>query len=174
MVTINQADAEQKIIVGRFGSPFGVKGWIKVQSFTEPEDNLLGYANWYWLNRGEWSLLQRDGHNRHGKGWVVHLVGYDSPEAVRFLASNDIAIARSDFPPLADDEFYLNDLLGFNVINLQDITLGQVSGFIDSGAHELLVVTGKKEYLVPLIKGHFFISVDKQKQLIVVDWDADF
>lgn len=174
MMTMNQADTEQKIIVGRFGSPFGVKGWIKVQSFTEPEENLLEYAHWYWLNRGEWSLIPRDNHAKHGKGWIVHLIGYDSPEAVRFLASNDIAIARSDFPALADDEFYLSDLLGFTAVNLQGVTLGKVAGFVDSGAHELLVITGTKEYLIPLIKGLFFISIDKPKQHITVDWDADF
>ncbi|MBY0378575.1 MAG: ribosome maturation factor RimM, partial [Gammaproteobacteria bacterium] len=109
-MTINQADREQKIIAGRFGSPFGVKGWIKLQSFTEPEDNLLDYKPWYWSNQGKWTLIERDDHTQHGKGWIVHLVGYDSPEAVRFLAGCDVAIDRADLPPLAEGEFYLNDL----------------------------------------------------------------
>lgn len=171
---MNQADTEQKIIVGRFGSPFGVKGWIKLQSFTEPEENLLAYRHWYWSKQDSWTLIEHDDHARHGKGWVVHLAGYDSPEAVRFLAGNDIAIARGDFPSLAEGEFYLNDLLGFTALNLQGIELGKVAGFIDSGAHELLVIQGSKEYLVPLIKGLFFKTVDKQKQQIIVDWDAEF
>ncbi len=171
---MNKAEIEQKIVVGRFGSPFGVKGWIKIQSFTEPEDNLLAYAGWYWLDRESWLLVKHDNQARHGKGWVVHLVGYDSPEAVRFLAGTDVAIERSHFPPLADDEFYMNDLLGFSAINVQGVVLGNVMGFVDSGAHELLVIEGEKEYLIPLIKERFLKSVDKPQQRITVDWDADF
>lgn len=162
-----------KIIVGRFGSPFGIKGWIKLQSFTEPEENLLNYKRWYWLNRENWVSIEQDDYTRHGKGWIVHLVGYDSPEAVRFLAGVDVAIERQDFPPLAEGEFYLHDVLGFRVQNLQGIELGQVTGFMDSGAHELLVVSGMKEYLIPLIRDHFLISVDTEKRQLVVDWDAD-
>lgn len=171
---MNPADTEQKIIIGRFGPPFGVKGWIKVQSFTEPEENLLTYAKWYIQERNDWLLIEHDGRAQHGKGWVVHLVGYDSPEAVRFLASTDIAIARHDLPPLAGDEFYIGDIVGFSAITVEGVKLGEVMGFIDSGAHELLVITGKKEYLIPLIKGRFLKAVDKTKQQITVDWDADF
>jgi 16S rRNA processing protein RimM len=171
---MSKAETEQKIIIGRFGSPFGVKGWIKVQSFTEPEENLLTYAHWYSPERDSWSLIKHDDHAKHGKGWIVHLVGYDSPEAVRFLASTDIAIARSDFPPLAEDEFYISDIVGFSAINVEGVTLGEVMGFIDSGAHELLVIRGEKEYLIPLIKGRFLKAVDKTKEQITVDWDADF
>lgn len=173
-MTMGLADSEQKIVIGRFGSPFGVKGWIKVQSFTEPEENLLTYANWHILERNSWSLIKHDDYAKHGKGWIVHLVGYDSPEAVRFLASTDIAVARSDFPPLAEDEFYINDLVGFSAINTESVTLGKVMGFVDSGAHELLVIEGEKEYLIPLIKDRFLKAVDKAKQQIIVDWDADF
>lgn len=173
-MTMNPADTEQKIVIGRFGSPFGVKGWIKVQSFTEPEENLLAYTNWYSPERDSWSLIKHDDYARHGKGWVVHLVGYDSPEAVRFLTSVDIAVARSDFPPLAEDEFYINDIVGFSAINVDGVLLGKVMGFVDSGAHELLVVAGEKEYLIPLIKDRFLKSVDKALQQIIVDWDADF
>lgn len=173
-MTMNKADTEQKIVIGRFGSPFGVKGWIKVQSFTQPEENLLTYAQWYGLERNSWSLIKHDDYAKHGKGWIVHLVGYDSPEAVRFLASTDIAVARSDFPPLAEDEFYINDLVGFSAINTEDVLLGKVMGFVNSGAHELLVIEGEKEYLIPLIKERFLKAVDKAKQQIVVDWDADF
>lgn len=171
---MNKADIEQKIVIGRFGSPFGVKGWIKVQSFTKPEENLLTYADWYISERDSWSLIKHDGLAKHGKGWIVHLTGYDSPEAVRFLVSLDIAIARSDFPPLAEDEFYINDIVGFSAINVEGVTLGVVMGFLDSGAHELVVITGEKEYLIPLIKDRFLKAVDKAKQQITVDWDADF
>jgi 16S rRNA processing protein RimM len=173
-MTMNPAYTEQKIIIGRFGSPFGVKGWIKVHSFTDPEENLLTYANWYISERNIWSLIKHDDYAKHSKGWIVHLVGYDTPEAVRFLASTDIAIAHSDLPPLAEEEFYMSDIVGFSAINLEGVTLGEVMGFVDSGAHELLVITGEKEYLIPLIKGRFLKAVDKAKQQITVDWSADF
>lgn len=173
-MTMNQASLEQKVVIGRFGSPFGVKGWIKVHSFTEPEENLLTYTNWYSLERGIWSVIKHDDYAKHGKGWIVHLVGYDSPEAVRFLASTDIAVARSDFPLLAEDEFYISDIVGFTAMNLEGATLGLVTGFVDSGAHELLVIQGEKEHLVPLVKDRFLKTIDKSKRCILVDWDADF
>ena len=173
-MTMNKAETEQKIVIGRFGSPFGVKGWIKVQSFTEPEENLLTYTCWYSPEPDSWSLMKLDDHARHGKGWIVHLVGYDSPEAVRFLAGSDIAVARSDLPPLAEDKFYMNDLVGFSAMNVEGVVLGKVMGFVDSGAHELLVIEGEKEYLIPLIKDRFLKAVDKTNQRITVDWDADF
>ncbi len=163
-----------KIIVARLGSPFGVKGWIKLQSFTEPEDNVFSYPGWHWQGRQDWTLIQFDAKAKHGKGWVVHLLGYDTPEDVRFLAGLNIAVERSALPNLEADEFYLADLIGFQVINQEAVLLGQVTGFFDSGAHELLVLKGEKEYMIPFIRDRFVKSVDLDSQKILVDWDADF
>ncbi len=171
---MNQIDLEQKIVIGRFGSSFGVKGWIKVQSFSEPEENLFTYTDWYWQGPKGWQKLCHDAHNAHGNGWVVHLDGFDTPETVRLLAGQDIAVLRQEFAPLEGHEFYLQDLIGFAVVTVTDQVLGSVQGFVDSGAHELLVVTGEKEYLIPLIKDIFVKNVLLTERKIIVDWDADF
>jgi len=85
----------------------------------------------------------------------------------------DLYIEKSQLPKLSEGEHYWEDLIGLEVINQQQVVLGKVSNLVDTGANNVLVVNGDKEHWVPYIEP-FLISVDIDKQQILVDWDEDF
>lgn len=167
-------DKHRFIIVGQLGKTYGVSGWIKVNSFTNPIDNLLDYEPWFYQQKGQWQELAVDGVEFQGNSIVAHIDGYDTPETARALTGIEIAVKRSQLPALAKDEFFWCDLVGINVVTTNGIELGTVSRLFYTGANDILVIQGKKEYLIPYIKDHFVLKVDIAKQTMIVDWDPEF
>jgi 16S rRNA processing protein RimM len=162
------------IIVGQLGKTYGVFGWVKVNSFTNPIENVLDYEPWFYQQKNQWIELPVNDAQSQGNSIVAHIEGYDTPEAARALTGIEIAVQRSQLPALAKDEFFWCDLVGLNVITTNGIELGTVSRLFYTGANDILVVQGNKEHLIPYIKDHFVLKVDIPKQTMIVDWDPEF
>lgn len=164
-----------KIIIGKFGAPFGVHGWIKVNSFTDPVDDILSYKPWY-IEEGHdnWVELNITDSKVHAVGVVVQLPDYDDRDEVRVYSNKKIAIEKKQMHKLPKGEYYWEDLFGLAVINQQNEKLGTVEKMLPTGANDVLVVMeGKKERLIPYIKS-VILNIDLDKKEILVDWDSDF
>jgi 16S rRNA processing protein RimM len=162
------------LVMGRIASPYGVKGWVRINSFTSVPDSLLDYTPWYLNQRGQWQAVELLAGKRHGKGLVVHLKSCDDRDAAAALTGTDIGVYRSQLPPADEGEYYWSDLVGLQVINLRDQVLGVVDHLFETGANDVMVVKGEQECLVPYIQGQVIESVDLDKGMIRVDWDPDF
>lgn len=160
--------------MGRFGRPYGVVGWIKLISFTDPIDNLLDYDPWYLAVSGHWQPLPVTEVRTHGRALIAKIEGYDTPEAVRVLTGKEIAITAEQLPPLPEGEFFWHQLIGLSVQNTQGEHLGKVDELMNTGAHDVLIVKGTKTHLIPYIKDHFVLAVDLGQQTLTVDWDPAF
>jgi 16S rRNA processing protein RimM len=161
------------VVVGRFGAPYGVKGWLKVSSFTEPPSNLLHYHPWLVQMQGEWQPITLEVLEQHGRYIVAKLPNCNDPEQARQYTNLDIAIPRDQLPALPPGEYYWQDLVGLQVINQEGIELGIVDSLLATGANDVLVVKGDRERLIPYLK-HVVLQVDKAAGAIKVDWDAMF
>ncbi|MBI1396451.1 MAG: ribosome maturation factor RimM [Betaproteobacteria bacterium] len=159
--------------MGRIRAPFGVRGWLKIQPFSEQADALLGHREW-WLADGEnWrTIVFEEGSVRNGM-IVARIAGVDTPEQAAALRNRDVAVPRSALPPEAEGEFYWADLEGMSVANPDGADLGVVTGLMDNGAHEILVVRGDRERLIPFVD-HYVLDVDRETRRIVVDWGLDY
>ncbi len=166
--------AGQRLIMGRFGAPFGVRGWLKVHSETAPTENLFAYSPWWVRLDGEWVALRVDEGRAHGKGLIAHIDGYDAPETARALVGLEIAVERECLAPLAEGEYYWADLIGAAVVNRAGQALGTVDRLFDNGAHDVMVVSGERERLIPFVSGRYIDEVDVAGGRIVVDWDPDW
>ncbi len=164
---------QKKIIVGRFGKPFGVKGWIKVNSFTDPPENILLYDPWLISLDKNWQEIEVEEGKVHGQAILAKLAVCNTPEEAKAYTHKDIAVSRSQLPELEQDEYYWSDLEGMSVVNTQGTELGQVAYFIATGANDVMVVKAEKEYLIPYLSS-VIISVDQEKRVIIVDWDESF
>jgi 16S rRNA processing protein RimM len=167
--------AEQKVVVGRFGSPYGIKGWIKVISYTDPIENILSYLPWFIVKDRVSSALEKVVGKRHGKALIVKLDFCDSPEVARTFTNIDIAVDRNQLPALPEEEYYWIDLIGLNVLNQQDEDLGSVERLFETGSNDVLVVTdanGKKHYIP--YTADVIVKVDLDEKIMRVDWDASF
>ncbi|CAK0769694.1 Ribosome maturation factor RimM [Gammaproteobacteria bacterium] len=165
---------EQYVTVGRITGVFGVRGWVKVQSYTSPRDNLLNYRPWLVAHLGglhERVLLAGQSHR---KGLVALLDGCTDPTTALPLVGCEVVVRREVLPPPEDGEYYWADLIGLRVFTLQGVDLGQVDSLIETGANDVLVVRGERERLVPYLSGSVIREVDLAGSRLVVDWDPEF
>lgn len=166
--------ASEMVPLGHISGVFGVRGWVKVHSDTEPRDNILSYSPWY-LRRGDrWEARKLlDGHSQ-GKGLVARVQGCDDRDQAAALMGTLIAVPRKQLPALEQDEFYWSDLEGLRVVTTQGVELGQVSHLFSTGANDVLVVKGEHERLLPYVWDQVILGVDLEAGLIRVDWDPEF
>jgi 16S rRNA processing protein RimM len=161
----------EPIVVGRIAAPYGIKGWIRIASFTSPPENLLDYAPWLTRSADGWQELNVDQSRAHGRGLVAHVAGCDDRNEAEALAGREIAVPSSVLPATEADEYYWKDLLGLEVVRVEGHRLGPVVRLIETGANDVLVVRGEvREHLIPFRK-EFVVRVVLEKGLIEVDWD---
>lgn len=166
--------SQKKIIVGKFGKPYGVHGWIKVNSFTIPETNILNFNHWFILKQNNLTEIKIESIREQGQVIIVKLPHCLNPETARLYTNIDIYVDREEFPALSNDEYYWTDLEGLKVVNTENIEFGHVDHVLATGANDVLVVKSPtKERLIPYIK-NVIINVDLKAKVINVDWDEDF
>lgn len=164
--------------MGRIVAPYGIKGWIKIQPFTQQQQGLLDYPRWRVGRDGEWQLRAVEVAKVHGATVVAKLEGVADREQAAALQGMRIAVSRDDFPAPAANEFYWADLVGLKVVNAAGVTLGTVARVFETGANDVLVVedqvaANQRERLLPFI-APVIRQVDIAGGTIIVDWDADY
>jgi 16S rRNA processing protein RimM len=164
----------KRIVIGKVGGPFGVKGWIKLLSWTEPREEIADYSPWQ-LKQGEgWKEWKVAEFRPHGKGLAARLVGLDDRDQAAALMGADIAVWRDQLGETAPGQYYWADLVGLEVRLAGGESFGKVQGLMATGANDVLVVKGERERLVPFIQGQVIKGVDLDAGIITVDWDPDF
>lgn len=159
--------------MGRIVAPYGIKGWIKVQPFTESPHGLLQYAAWQVGREGAWQERVVESAKPHGASVVAKFPGIENREGAAALQGQRIAVSREGFPAPAAGEFYWADLIGLRVVNAAGVMLGTVSRLFETGANDVMVVKGDRERLLPFI-GPVIRQVDLSSGVIQVDWEADY
>lgn len=172
-------DLDQLITVGRIGAAFGVRGWLRVHSFTTPPDALFNYQPWYIKTRqGLRQIVVREWQDQ-AKGPVASLEGYNDPESARELSRLEILVDKSVLPTLDAGDYYWHQLEGLRVISEyegQRLDLGNVDSLLETGANDVLVVkgTGQRERLIPYLPERVVKEVNLLAGTITVEWDPEF
>ena len=159
--------------MGRVSAPFGVKGWVKVQPFTEKTDSLCQYPAWSLRRDGDWESFSVAEQAVHGSVLVVRFAGVDDREQAAALKGRDVGIPRAQLPALAEGEYYWTDLIGLVVENKAGQILGRIEKLLESGANPVLVVAGERERLIPFVDAvvrHVYLEAGK----VLVDWELDY
>ena len=163
-----------KILVGVIVGAYGVKGWVKVKSYTDPVCNILDYSPWLI---GEESTNQKvkvlDGREQ-GSLVVARLEGVEDRDQAAALRHTRIWVERSAFAHLDDGEYYWTDLVGLKVVNLQGVALGEIAGLMETGANDVVIVQGNRERLIPFVRGQYVKNVSLESGEMLVDWDPEF
>lgn len=166
--------AMRRVVLGKVSGLFGVRGWVKLWSFTDPVQNLLDYPDLELGRAGQWRSARLVEGKTHGDGLVGRFEGCDDRDAAAALVGLELAVARERLPALAPGEYYWADLVGLEVITRAGEFLGRVEQMMATGANDVMVVAGERERLVPFIPGRFVDEVDLAGGRIVVDWDPAF
>lgn len=160
------------VVLGRIGAPFGLQGWVKVNSYTAPPEGIVKYPSWELVRAGhaerrtvlDWKLA--------GGAVAVCLEGVGTREAARALTGSEVRVDRSELPPTAPGEYYWHDLMGLEAANREGVPLGRVDGVLELPAHPVLVLRGDRERLVPLVRERL-VDVDLEGGRLTLDWHPD-
>lgn len=161
------------VVLGRLGRPQGLRGLIRVISFTEPESNILDYLPWHIQKNGHWVPLRIDNFQTQNQTILVKIEGYTEREAVAELTNCNIAVLREQLPKLPEGDFYWHELQNMMVQNKEGAILGQVVDIMPTGTHEVLVIQGEKQHLIPYVPDIYIVKVDSVQRQITVDWDEN-
>ena len=166
--------SEQHISVGKISGVFGIKGWVKVFSFTDPRENILTYSPWLLKKNDETKTIAIVDGQLQGKTIVAQLAGIDNRNQAESLMGWDIFINSEQLPKTAKDEYYWSDLIGLTVETIDGVQFGVVDSLLETGANDVLIVQGERERVIPFLQGQTIISVDLDAGKITVDWDPEF
>lgn len=173
-MAVERHSQDALLVMGRIVAPYGVKGWVRVVTFTETPENLLAYSPWQLLLNGRWQVVEVLDGREHGKGLVVKLAGCEDRDTAAGFSGSDIGVYRNRLPAPEAGEYYWSDLIGLQVFTTQDTLLGVVDHLIETGANDVLVIRGEREHLVPFVREQVIKSIDLEAEVIRVDWDPDF
>ena len=166
--------ADELVSIGKVSGIFGVRGWIKVFSYTEVRENILTYSPWT-LRKGKESkeVTVVDGR-RHGKTVVAYLQGLDDRDEAAALNGWEILIHPDQLPKARKGEYYWADLIGLQVKTLQGVDFGTVKQMLETGANDVVVAVGERERLIPFLQGDTIVNIDLETGEMLVDWDPEF
>ncbi len=164
--------ADKQLALGYISAVHGIKGWVKVHSWTRPMEAILDYQPWL-LGEDKRPVKIIDGR-KQGKGLAALLPGFEDREQAATLVGLQIFVRRDQLPATAEDEYYWSDLEGLDVHTTKGEVLGRVERLMETGANDVLVIRGEREHLVPFIQGQYVTRVDLEAGLIEVDWDPEF
>ncbi|MEM1411361.1 MAG: ribosome maturation factor RimM [Pseudomonadota bacterium] len=174
---MNTRDPEEKndeVVLGYVSGVHGLKGWVKVFSYTDPRDAILDYRPWRMGREGEASqVVNLERGQPHGKTIIAALPGVTTPEAARALVGDEIRYPRDEMPESGQGSWYWSDLLGLAVINREGVQLGTVRQMIETGANDVMVLAGERERLIPFVMEQVVQAVDLAAREIRVDWHPD-
>lgn len=164
--------AHEIVALGYVSAVHGIKGWVKIRSWTRPMERILGYQPWL-LGDAKAPVKLIDGR-KQGKGLVALLPGFEEREQAGRLVGQQIFVRREQLPATEPGEYYWSDLEGLEVHTTRGELLGRVERMMETGANDVLVIRGSREHLVPFIQGQYVTRVDLEGGLIEVDWDPEF
>ena len=161
----------KRILVGHITGIYGVKGWLKIKSYTRPAENIFSYKPWYIKQDSDWREMNLLEGKTHGKGLIAALEQLNDRDVARGLIGSDISILRSQLPELKKGEYYWHDLIGMQVIDQENKVLGHLKQIVETGANEVMVVVGDDRRLIPLVWEHYVQEVNHDEGIIRVDWE---
>ena len=160
------------VVLGRIGAPFGVTGWVKVNSFTDPLEGIVDFGTWELVRAGQSERRRVLDWKRAGKAVAVRLEGVESRDAAQGLTGCEVQVDRSELAPTREREYYWHDLVGLEARNREGALLGRVQDVLDLPAHPVLVLAGDRERLVPLVPQRL-LDVDLDTGRVTLDWHLD-
>lgn len=167
-----QEDPHKLVALGRIAGAHGIQGWVRVFSHTEPREAILDYRPWL-VGDAHTSFEPIEG-GRHGKTVIARLEGIEDRDHAERLVGQEISVPRGQLPKPAEQQFYWVDLIGLRVVNRDGASLGSIEDMMATGAHDVMVVRGERERLIPFVVGQVVSDIDLDSGQLTVDWEADY
>jgi 16S rRNA processing protein RimM len=178
-----EISAVAPIAIGRILAVYGLKGWVKVFSFTDPIERIASYSPWLIKkpdSRSPPQLLEIEAVKSHGKGIIALPKGYTDRDQAQLLIGNEIWTPGEQLAELDEGDYYWRELVGLRVVNQSGQDYGKVDHLLETGANDVLVVKADKhsmddrERLIPFVVPRFIQQVNLAEGKMTVDWDPEY
>lgn len=166
-------DPDRFICIGKFGAPHGVRGWVKVTSYTQNPADLFTYSPWYIQRQGSYLELIAVESAHQSNYFLAKPPSCEDRDVAQTFTNLDIFVKRSQLPPISEKDYYWSDLEGLSVSNADGLSLGKVDHLFETGANPVMVVVGEKRHLIPFLKESVIKNVCFDTQAIQVDWPEE-
>jgi len=163
----------RRVVLGQVGGAFGVQGWVRIQSYTDPPENILRFERWQLGRAGQWREVEVEDGKVTAKGVLAKLAGVETPEDARLDTGSEIAVTRDELPATAPGEYYWSDLEGLAAFGQNGQPLGRIEEFRTTPGGTVVVIRGERQHWVPFVKERI-VSVDLDAGRVVFDWAADW
>jgi len=166
---------DKKIYLGKITGVHGIKGWLKIQSYSSPPENILNYPSWIINNKGEEDFYSIEQGRKQNNKIVVKLEKIDDRNTAESLINSKIQILRSDLPKLSNDNYYWSDLVGLSVLNSEETVIGKIESLIETGANDVMVIITLKDerILIPFVMHEIIKEVNVELNYIKIDWSIE-
>ena len=165
--------------LGKIVGVWGVKGWIKLHSYTRNRVDIAQYSTWYLQEprkKTEPVAINVINCREQAQGIVAQLDGVVDRDQAMAMSGQKIFVKKSDLPELPEGEFYWQQLIGLEVAN-STTKIGVVDSILETGANDVLVVKqeqkGQADVLIPYTD-QVVLEIDIEEGTMLVDWDPDF
>lgn len=160
---------DRLIALGRFGAPQGVRGEIRIQSFTAEPAAVAAYGPLTDAG-GVRTFAVKVVRVLRDDMLVARVEGVATREAAAALTGVELFARRSQLPPPDADEFYYDDLIGLAAVTPEGATLGRVVAVLNHGAGDILEIAGEGEsesLLLPFTKA-VAVEIDFARRRVVL------
>jgi len=156
------------LVIGRIIRPHGIRGELRVESFTDTPERFSWLEKVYLEEDNGAPLMVED--VRFHQNWVlIKFTGIDDRTAAESLRRSWLYVPRDEAVPLAEDEYFLFQLIGLQVINQHGDLLGEIHDVIETQANNVFVVrTNRDEHLIPDIPD-VIREIDFEKMIMTIE-----
>ena len=179
-----EPSTDDLLVVGKITGCYGVKGWVKIHSYTEPKENFLGFGKWMLRRKGAVEPVEFVDLRAQGKCLVAHIAGVDDRTLAESYRGLEVVVPAGSLPDLEEGDYYWSQLQGLQVwcrdqspgAGAEPVLLGSVDHLIETGANDVLVVKPSqgsmddRERLIPYLPGDVVTRVDLAEAVIEVNW----
>jgi len=154
--------------VGTFGQPQGLKGDIKINILTSSFESFKILKN-YFMEDGK-TIFHFTALRKIGKKNIASLEGCEDRNTALDYKGIHIFSSKENFSKISEDEYYVIDLIGCDVLNVEKESLGIVVDIKNFGAGDLIEITtvNKKNFYIPM-NDENLISVNILEKKIIVN-----
>tara|TARA_A100001035_G_scaffold215280_1_gene175092 strand:- start:165 stop:659 length:495 start_codon:yes stop_codon:yes gene_type:complete len=153
------------IIIGKIVATHGIKGWVVIQSYSYPSQNIKNYNTFLNIKNIK-EHIKITNLKTMPKKTIIKIENYDDINSSESLVGENILIEASDIPVLKKGEYYWKDIEGLDVYTTKDSYIGSVDFIFNNGVNDILAVKQDKELLyIPYINDH--IEVIPNEKIII-------
>lgn len=161
------------VLMAEIGSPHGLRGWVRLNSYTSPLPALTNYCQFQCDQLSD--PLKVRSYGQSGRHLIASFENCNDRDAAEQLRGKQLKVHSSALPETAPGEYYWHQLIGLEVHTHAGKALGYVSHLLPTARHDVLAVKdGDNEQLIPWLPAPLNIEVNLEAHRLCLDWEAEY